>query len=79
MNSPRRGYGTSAAQPRPFTAFLAEDGRVAVRIGTRRPFVRAREVIISAAPVFVTVVEGRIHIRGEGVVRQHESTIAITA
>jgi hypothetical protein len=75
----RKKWGTAGPQPKPFTIFI-HDGRIAVRIGSQRPFASAREVFISAVPVVVTCgPEGSLRIAGEGVVRVEHETTRITA
>lgn len=74
----RKKFGTDVAQPLPFTAFIAKDGAVAVRIGKQKPFFTGRELVVSAAPIRVVNVDGALVITGEGVVRRHAGTIAIT-
>jgi len=79
MTKKRKAFGTNVAQPRPFTVFVAPCGLAAVRIAKCKPFRRAREVIIGAAPVRVVSTGDGLLITGEGVVRQDGDTIRITA
>ena len=84
MKARRRGRpkgsktGAGAEQPQPFE-FVAARGRVSVRVGSKRCYGSADEAIVSAAPVRITVVDGALLVRGEGVVRRHKTTIAVTA
>ena len=71
--------GSRVTEPQPFTVFLSKTGRVGVRIGTKRAYDSADEVIISAAPIFITRTEAGLLIAGEGVVRHHKGTIAVTS
>ena len=71
--------GDRVTQAQPFTVFASKTGRVGVRIGTKRAYDSADEVIVSAAPVRITRGENGLLIAGEGVVRRHKNTIAVTA
>jgi len=68
-----------AAQPKPFVIFRDAKGRVSVRIGTQRPSFAAAEIVVNAGMVIVTTTEDGLQISGEGVVRRHANTIAITS
>lgn len=71
--------GTTVAQPKPFHVFQSE-GRAAVRVGDQKPFFTAEEIVIQAAPVYITSSTSGLHVRGEGVVRRlGKQTIRITA
>ncbi len=74
----RKKFGTNVVQPKPFTAFIGKDGTVGVRIAKSKPFVSGQELIVSASPVRVVNVDGALVITGEGVVRRHGGTIAVT-
>lgn len=74
----RKKWGTDVARPKPFTVFTGKDGRLAVRIGAQRPSFSAIEISLSAGLVIVTSSDAGIRITGEGVVRRHGETIAIT-
>jgi hypothetical protein len=77
--TPRKKWGTNVAQAKPFSIFPGAGGKVGVRIGTSKPFFSADEVIVSAAPVRITCTGFGLHVTGEGVVRRHKSTIAVTS
>lgn len=82
MKKTRKKDGTNVAIARPFTVFRAPGTeQLGVRIGTSKPFIKADEVVISAAPLRIMVIgePPRLAIMGEGVVRRHGKTIAVTA
>lgn len=78
---PARGtkLGDGPTKPQAFAVFAGKRGQVGVRIAGKRAYASAAEAIISASPVRITVVDGALRITGEGVVRQHKRTIAVTA
>lgn len=78
MKTARKKWGTNVAQPRPFTVFPVDGTVVGVRIARCKPFLRAREVVVSASPVTITATPDGPRITGEGVVRRHGDTIAVT-
>jgi hypothetical protein len=59
--------------------FQDRRGRLAVRFGAQRPSFACAEVALNAGLAIVTVTKDGIRIAGEGVVRQHDNTIAITS
>ncbi len=76
-----RGYrvGQHVTQPHAFTVFRAKDGTIGVRIGRQRPFITSHECAISAGYVLVTSTPDGLLIQGEGVVRNHDGVVTITA
>lgn len=60
-------------------AVFYDNGSVAVRIGAMRTFMRVEEVVISAVPIFVTMLDGGLLLHGEGVARRHLNTVSVTA
>lgn len=75
----RKKWGTDVAKPKPFTIFVTKRGLVGVRIGAQRPFFTAAEVALNAGLSIVTAsTEDGLRISGEGVVRRHRNTIAVT-
>lgn len=74
----RRKNGTGVAEPKPFAIFIGKGAGVSVRIAKTKWCLAATEVIVSAAPVHITRTEHGLLMTGEGVVRQHKTTIAVT-
>jgi hypothetical protein len=76
---PRKKVGTNVAIAKPFAIFPGKRGGVGVRIGTSKPFFTATEVSLNAGLSIITRDgDGNLRIEGEGVVRRHGTTIAIT-
>lgn len=76
---PRKKWGTNVAVAKPFTICESKFGQLAVRIGTCKPFATVDEVSLNAGLVIVTSSSDHgVVIKGEGVVRRHGRTIAIT-
>ncbi len=71
--------GDAVAKPQPFTVFLAKNGKVGVRIGSKRAYASVEECGISAQYVHVAATKDGLMISGEGCVRQYGSVIAITS
>ncbi len=71
--------GDGPTKPQPFSVFLGKHGQPSVRIARKRAYQSAAEITITAGFVLVTVVNGGLLVSGEGVVRKHKDTIAVTA
>lgn len=71
--------GDRVSQPQAFAVFISKDGRVGVRVGSKRAYTTVDEVTITAGYEHVTAKDGGLLIQGRGVVRQHRNVVAITA